>query len=435
MAYCPHCMQRVTGGKSCPHCKKPLNQTEKENHLPVGHVLQSNSGRRYAVGLARGQGGFGITYVAIEQQTKQRVAIKEYFPVRCADRGSDHVRVVTKPGMEKAFRGGMESFIKEGTLLFQLNTLPCVVHVQDWFTANATAYLVMEFLDGAPLHSLVVAERRIPAKRLMPLLAPLLRDLQQLHEADIIHRDIAPDNIMLMPDGTLKLLDFGSARAMENNKSMTVMLKHGFTPIEQYMSHGKQGAWTDIYALSATFYYCLTGVLPPSAPDRLYDENALRPLGSLHVDGLLPQEEAALMAGLRVQPTARPRSAEAFAAMLPRRGLERATLRSLLKPNASERKEPERSAGVEAKGADVRREKAAAGIAASPPKAAPSALTAEELQTRRYKLWRNILLASVVLLSLCLIAYLATARAEASSLRLAPGGIPSLGWKGAIHHV
>ena len=430
MAYCPHCMQRVSGGTSCPRCKKPLGQPGNDNHLPVGHALESGSGRKYTLGLARGQGGFGITYIAMDLQTNQRVAIKEYYPVRCVERGGDHVSVVTKPGMEQVFKGGMESFIKEGTLLFQLNTLPCVVHVQDWFKANGTAYLVMEFLDGMPLHSIVAGERRIPAVRLMPLLPPLLRDLQQLHEADIVHRDIAPDNIMVMPDGTPKLLDFGSARAMENNKSMTVMLKQGFTPIEQYMSHGTQGPWTDIYALSATFYYCLTGVIPPSAPDRLYDENALRTPSSLKVEGLKPKEEAALLAGLRVQPTMRPQSVEAFAALFPPRAANEIAKWSAdapvegRKPNSAD-KQPHAKEEVASPDATVYLEQ---------DEGEPTP-TVEQQQAKKFRLWRNILIAALVVLVVCLIIYSITARAEASVCAVVRSLILPTGWKGALYHV
>lgn len=430
MAYCPHCMRRVTVGKSCPYCKKPLGQQGDEKHLPVGEVLQSGSGRKYTLGLARGQGGFGITYVALDQQTGQRVAIKEYYPVRCVDRAEDHTRVVVKPGMESTFHGGMESFIKEGTMLFQLNTLPCVVHVQDWFKANDTAYLVMEFLDGTPLHRLVAAEHRIPTAQLMPLLKPILRDLEQLHEADIIHRDIAPDNIMLMPDGTPKLLDFGSARAMENNKSMTVMLKQGFTPIEQYLSHGKQGPWTDVYALSATFYYCLTGVIPTAAPDRLYDEGALQPPSALGAEGLLPGEEAALLAGLRVQPVMRPQSVAEFAALFPERGPESVAAWTPALPVQTE---------------TAPRETVAKPQPSAPPSTpetlyiAPSAAAATpaKRKEKRYRLWFGILLAVILVLAVWLIFQLSAGRAETVfQLAARPGGsLPAVVSKGVLHHV
>lgn len=445
MAYCPHCMRRVAHGKSCSFCKKPMNRRGDDKHLPVAHVMQSNAGREYIIGLARGQGGFGITYAAVDKQTDRRVAIKEYYPIRCVDRSEDHVGVAVKPGMDATFRGGMESFIKEGTMLFQLNTLPCVVHVQDWFKANNTAYLVMEFLDGVPMHRLVAAEHRIPPDKLMPLLPMILDDLRQLHEADIIHRDIAPDNIMVMPDGTPKLLDFGSARAMENNKSMTVMLKQGFTPIEQYLSHGKQGPWTDIYALCATFYYCLTGIVPPAAPDRLYDEFSLKPPSALGVQGLTREEEAALMAGLREQPVSRPQSVAAFAAMLPKRE-RKAGVEWLpeAKPAAPKPTSATVSKPTEAKTAASKLQSVHSQTAAGPKtetiyvgkpdteQSPPSQEKPEDMKkTKRYWLRFGIILALIMALAIWLMTQLGVGRAEQltasdTSIRIASAA----DWKG-----
>lgn len=158
---------------------------------------------------------------------------------------------------------------------------------------------------------------RIAAPELMPRLYPLLRDMGRLHAAGVIHRDISPDNVMWMKDGTLKLLDFGCARSMEDGKSMTVALKQGFAPVEQYRTHG-QGPWTDVYALSATVYYCLTGKVPPAAPDRLM-EDTMAPPNALGA-GLTAEEESALLWGMMIDPKLRPANMELFAQrMFPQR--------------------------------------------------------------------------------------------------------------------
>ena len=143
-----------------------------------------------------------------------------------------------------------------------------------------------------------------------------MRDLERLHNAGVLHRDIAPDNIMLMPDGSLTLLDFGCARSLEDGRSMTVMLKPGFAPIEQYQTRG-QGPCTDIYALCATLYYCLTGKVPPASPERLtavFDgQPDPLPAPSALGAALSPEQERLLLWGLSIQPTDRPQSMGALA--------------------------------------------------------------------------------------------------------------------------
>ena len=313
--YCPHCMKPATGPR-CPHCGGDMSwRGQKGIDLPVGTVLTGGNGlRTYQLGAARGKGGFGITYVALEVNSGRRMAVKEYFPTRCAVRAGNEVDVQTMSGQEDVFRAGMNSFLDEGKMLLSQDDLPCVVHVIDYFQANGTAYLVMEYLDGVALHTqMAKMGGRIPVNELMPRLAPLLRDIGQLHQRGVIHRDISPDNIMWMPNGTLKLLDFGSARSMENGKSMTVLMKHGFSPIEQYRSKG-QGPYTDIYALAATIYYCVTGVIPPAAVDRLEDD-ALQPPAALGA-ALTVDQETALLWALSLQPSARPQSMEEFASRL-----------------------------------------------------------------------------------------------------------------------
>ncbi len=317
MDYCPHCMSPIQGGgRFCPDCGGDLTWKGQTGiDLPVGTVLTGGNGlRSFLVGAARGKGGFGITYIAVETHSHRRVAIKEYFPTRCAFRAGNGVSVQAMTSQDDAFRGGMKSFLEEARMLLAQEDLPTVVKVIDYFQANGTAYLAMEYLDGVPLHTKMQQfGGRIPADQLLPRMERLIRDMGQLHQRGVIHRDVSPDNIMWMPDGGLKLLDFGSARSTEDGKSMTVLLKQGFSPIEQYRSRG-QGPFTDVYALSATIYYCLTGVIPPSAVERL-DEDPLQPPNALGA-GLSARQEEALLWGLAVQPRDRPQTMDEFAARL-----------------------------------------------------------------------------------------------------------------------
>lgn len=318
--FCPSCMRPAEGDR-CPHCGGDLHLKNAAFLLPAGTVLGDGSGHRYVLGAVLGQGGFGVTYIGQELDTGRRVAVKEYFPTRCSKRSPDGRTVLPLFSMEETYEGGRFSFVQEARVLSGLEGMPSVVQALAYLEENNTAYLVMEYLEGTPLHRLVDGKtgRRMSPEKLFPPLKKLLHDIGLLHEKKVIHRDIAPDNIMWMPDDTLKLLDFGSARSMEDGKSMTVMLKHGFAPVEQYQSRG-QGTYTDVYAMASTIYYCLTGVLPVHAmkrgmalqsgsPDPLQRPTAL---GA----ALSPEEEEALMWGLAVRPADRPQTMGEFARRL-----------------------------------------------------------------------------------------------------------------------
>lgn len=316
MSLCPHCMQQAQGAY-CTNCGGDLRWENPAHLLGVGARLTGGGlGHSYRIGACLGQGGFGVTYVALEEESGRRVAIKEYFPTRCACRGAGGT-VDPLLGQEAVYEGGRYSFVQEARMLAALEGMPSVVQGLDYLEVNNTAYLVMEYLDGTPLYRMVNDRGRIAALELMPRLYPLLRDMGRLHAVGVIHRDISPDNVMWMKDGTLKLLDFGCARSMEDGKSMTVALKQGFAPVEQYRTHG-QGPWTDVYALSATVYYCLTGKVPPAAPERLMEDTLVAPnaLGA----GLTAEEEGALLWGMTIDPKLRPANMELFAQrMFPQR--------------------------------------------------------------------------------------------------------------------
>ena len=315
MTLCPHCM-RPAEGKTCPHCGKNTDWKNPAHLLAVGTVLTGGaSGRHYQIGAYLGQGGFGVTYTALEQETGRRTAVKEYFPTYCARRGAGGVvePLDKNSGQDALFESGRYSFVQEARMLAALEGMPSVVQGLDYLEVNNTAYLVMEYLDGTPLYRIVDKQGPISAAQLLPRLYPLLRDMGQLHATGVIHRDVSPDNVMWMEDGTLKLLDFGAARIMETGKSMTVALKHGFAPVEQYRTHG-QGPWTDVYALAATIYYCLTGKIPPSAVDRVVKDELASPraLGA----AITQEEEEALLCALTVQPQKRLQNMDQFAQRL-----------------------------------------------------------------------------------------------------------------------
>lgn len=217
-----------------------------------------------------GTGGFGITYLARDTNLAREVAIKEYFPSGLARRERDGTVSVGTSEARAQFTWGLDRFISEGRTLARFDH-PGIVGVIAVFEANDTAYLVMRYERGLPLSALLRREGSLGEARTRRLLAPVCDGLKAVHDEGFIHRDIKPANIVIRPDGSAVLLDFGSARiaAGQQTASLTSLVSPGYAPFEQYYSDGtRQGPWTDVYALGATAYRMLTGVAPPPAIDR-----------------------------------------------------------------------------------------------------------------------------------------------------------------------
>ena len=281
-----------------------------ETSLPSGHLLQGPR-HVYLLGACLGKGGFGITYRGQEMATGFPVAVKEYFPSLCKPVRMQDGSIVPSPQFQAAFAKGKNSFLNEAAMLKALDEIPSVVKILDFFSENGTAYMVMEYLDGVTLRSRVEQSGPIPIQTLLPPMLSFIQDISAMHQRGVLHRDIAPDNIMWMPDGSFKLLDFGCARAMEDGRSMSVLLKPGFAPFEQYQTRG-QGDYTDLYALCATIYYCITGLVPPQAPERIFalHDGKPDPLPAPSKVGvrISPAWEALLMWGLAADPHQRPKT-------------------------------------------------------------------------------------------------------------------------------
>ena len=309
--YCPYCMSPVEGEKPCPSCGLTAGSyVSQSKHLPAGTILRE----RYLIGRVLGEGGFGITYIGRDLVLGLKVAIKEYFPTDKASRNAAvSVSVESFLGAQsEIFERGKQRFLQEARTMARLDRLPNIVSVRDFFEENSTAYIVMEYIDGTTLSELTKQRGGVmPAWELLHLIEPLFDSLSAMHELHLIHRDISPDNLML-EHGIIKLLDFGCAReAADGDATMTIMLRHGYAPLEQYQSSsGAQGAWTDVYALAATIYYCITGNKPPQAMDRIF-EDTLVPPRKLGAELSVGQEQA-LMHALRVRPRERYQSVKEF---------------------------------------------------------------------------------------------------------------------------
>ena len=276
---CYHCFREKKTADPCPYCGYDgIGAAEK---YPLALKLGAILNGRYIVGRVLGQGGYGITYIAQDDRTRGRVAIKEYFPEELAGRGSDGCAVLPHSGERfDNFVYGKGLFLEEAKTLATFIGNEHIVRVHSYFEENGTAYFTMEYVDGLPLDK-YMAERggRLSVEEASRLLLPLMEALEQVHARGLIHRDIAPDNIIVEKSGAAKLIDFGAARYStgEKSKSLDVVIKHGFAPYEQYMRRGRQGPWTDVYAMAATFYYAITGKVPPDAVDRMDEDTVVSP--------------------------------------------------------------------------------------------------------------------------------------------------------------
>lgn len=293
---CYFCMHDKENAITCPYCHKTgIPKTESHQLLP-GTVLNN----RYVLGNVLGEGGFGITYIGYDEFFDSLVAVKEYFPYGYSRRNNSYQSSITVAGDSEQYKNGKKRFLQEAKQLVKFRNQSGIVEVKDYVEANNTAYIVMEYLEGINLKEYLKKYGLMKPEQVFTMLIPVMESLEKIHHAGLIHRDISPDNIMFMNDGDLKLMDFGAARDfVGDEKSMSVILKHGYAPEEQYRRKGEQGPWTDVYAICATIYCCITSEAPPDAVDRLLNDELRKP-SEINID-ISPQLEKALLYGLAVQ--------------------------------------------------------------------------------------------------------------------------------------
>ncbi len=303
---CPNCFESKGGTGMCLNCGFDESEGPRPGvHLRTGAVLQG----RYVVGRLIGQGGYGATYMSWDERLQCKVAIKEYFPVSLVTRSVDScVLVPYTKDQVVTFKDGIDKFLGEARMLAGLRNLREIVEVHDFFEANATAYMVMELLVGRTLQRHLLEEGgTIDYRQALGLILPIAKAVHDVHQLGLVHRDISPDNIFLLNGGEARLLDFGAARHYvgEATGNLTVVLKRGYAPPEQYGSESRQGPWTDVYALAATLYCAITGKPPPDSCQRQLEDALERP-STLGVSIPSPVENA-LLAGLALNWRERPR--------------------------------------------------------------------------------------------------------------------------------
>lgn len=316
MKRCYCCMQEYdpTFGM-CPHCGNEIVTKPRDMfHLCPGELIQE----RYEVGLSVGAGGFGITYIAWDRLLKKVVAIKEYYPAGLVNRVPGEKNLIIYSGnRERDFMNGKVRFLEEARHMAKFNTHANIINVYDFFEENDTAYIVMEFLDGVTYKEYIKENGgKVSPEKALEITDAVMNALEEVHNNNILHRDISPDNIYLCKDGKIKLLDFGAASFSSTDTELTrfIVLKPGFAPPEQYQTKSKQGPWTDIYALGATLYQSVTGMKPQESVNRTEEDNLVAP--HKLCDNVTQNLSNAIMRAMALQPEIRFQTIREFRAAL-----------------------------------------------------------------------------------------------------------------------
>lgn len=280
---CYRCFsEKPIAERPCPKCGyKNGQESSNGNCLTPGNLLHG----RYMVGTPLGIGGFGITYKCLDTKIGGICAVKEYFPANIAKRINKANTVVIEEQNFGRYNKIMKRFVEEAELVKSLKHRN-IITIYDNFYENNTAYYVMEYCDGIDLRRYTNNfARKLEYDEGMNILYQIMNGLEYIHSKGILHRDIAPDNIYVTKNNTVKILDFGSARSEMDqfDHELSVIVKVGYAPIEQYGGRGKQGSYTDIYALGATFYHLFTGRIPMESTQRVAEDN-LVPFSSLRPD-------------------------------------------------------------------------------------------------------------------------------------------------------
>ena len=318
-------------GKLCKNCFSPKAKRGEKcevcgysggagdlSLLPRGTRLCG----RYIVGGAIGRGGFGVTYLAYDLTEKRTVAVKEYFPSMLAMRSRGKYVLPNSEKSAEQFNIGAEKFFDEAELVRQFNGNPNIVSIYECFYENNTAYYIMEYLDGITLEKYVESRGALSEEQAAYVADKLTMALMVLHSGKVLHRDISPDNVMLCKNGNVKLLDFGAARQFlfDGTLGYTVMMKTGFSPMEQYSQDTQPDIRGDIYSLGTLLYYSLTGSIPESPYKRL--ENG----GALGVNTPDSELRRVIEKAAALMPSERYQSAAEFRAELSKLGISAAAV-------------------------------------------------------------------------------------------------------------
>lgn len=311
MKLCMGCMEEIEEDVSvCPYCGyDESTQVQESYYLKPGTVI----GGKYIVGKVLKYRGYIVKYIGMDGENQQRVIIGEYLPSDFSTRseGEKEVTIYSGDALEQ-FQQGLITFLNEGNRMQQLGEVPGIARVYDCIAENETGYVISEYLEGSTLQEALDSGKTYTANEAGEMICCILQGLSRVHPQDVVHCDIAPENIMLLRDGQVKLLDFGAARYVTtaNSRSLAIILKQGYAPEEQYRSQGQRGPWTDVYALGAVMYRMITGKVPAESVERALADDLEEP-SKLGVE-IAPSMENALMNALNIYQKDRTPSAEKF---------------------------------------------------------------------------------------------------------------------------
>lgn len=270
-----------------------------QNALPKRYII----GGQYCIEDILGMGGFGVTYRAWDMGERRWAVLKELYPRNDVYRSEESFGLIPVAGQEGYFEYVKKRFREEAQILHDFLREPSVLDVYRLIEENNTVYYSMECIEGMDMRACLLERGKLDWPLLSSYVKDILRTLYILHGEKLIHRDISPDNIYLTKGGQAKLIDFGSVRCYDTDRSLTTILKPTYAPVEQYMTRGDQGPWTDIYALSVTMYHVLSGVRPARAPERVEEDPVV---GIQKLSPRLPSHAAdSIMKGMSVRPEER----------------------------------------------------------------------------------------------------------------------------------
>lgn len=276
---CPNCFAASMRNSVCSQCGYSMELQREIPNIMESHTILRD---RYIVGRVLGKGGFGITYKAYDLEKQSVCALKEYMPRFIESIRRNHGEIVLTEAKEQQYEHGRKRFREEAEILYRIRNYPYIVQIWDSFEENNTNYYVMEFVDGINLKQVVKENHyQFSEKEATEILLKIGSTLQAIYEKEgMIHRDISPENILIDKYGDYRLIDFGSAKEVEpeGREGLSVVLKPGFAPLEQYSESMPQGSYTDVYALAGTYYYLTTGQMVPSALERMGGQNNYTPL-------------------------------------------------------------------------------------------------------------------------------------------------------------
>ena len=301
--FCTQCGEKIRAGKdssAAGYQEATVLLQSGNEHLQSGTILHA----KYRVNGVIGQGGFGITYDGTDLNLDMHVAIKEYFPNMMANRQvTVSTEVLCNSNTQEMYEQGMKNFLNEAKNMAKYAGEENFVTVHDYFTENNTAYIIMEFVEGITLKQYLKEHGKLTMDEAMPIIVPIMGALEKIHDKGMIHRDVSPSNIMVLPDGRVRLLDFGAVKEVsqhtQNLTAMSSVYKFGYSPIEQQTMGLRQGPFTDIYALCATIYEMLTGSVPPPSLTRSVEGDTLVPPSKLGAQ-ISAEQERVLLKGLSV---------------------------------------------------------------------------------------------------------------------------------------